>query len=83
MPCPFSLVGLMKSVAPIESAHFFLSSLVSMAMILLALLAAAPWMTARPTHPTPKTATVLPCSTFAVLVAAPYPVVTANARRLS
>ena len=86
--CPSQRGTVMRSdapVAPIASARERLSGLVSIAMILLAFRAAAPWITARPTQPTgrlrhglwsladapPKTAVVSPCCTLAVLVAAP------------
>ena len=35
-----------------------------------------PWMQFRPTPPQPKTATVVPGCTLAVLIAAPAPVIT-------
>ncbi len=47
----------------------------SIAMILLALAIVAPWITDRPTPPSPNTATVAPGSTLAVLSTAPMPVV--------
>eukprot|EP00438_Fugacium_kawagutii_P001031 Skav205839 [mRNA] locus=scaffold160:424215:428029:- [translate_table: standard] len=48
----------------------------SMAKILAAPLILAPWITERPTAPKPKTATLLPPSTFSVFQAAPRPVET-------
>lgn len=66
-----SWVGLIKSVAPIERAHSSLPGFVSIAMICFALRTRQPWMTARPTAPRPKTATLSPSWTLAVLVLFP------------
>src|SRR5271169_6730198 len=76
-----SLEGLTKSVAPNFLAHSSLPSLVSTAMILEAPLATQPWITLRPTQPTPKMAQVESFSTLAVRVAAPKPVVIPQPRR--
>jgi hypothetical protein len=45
-------------------------------MIVVAPARFAPWMTLSPTPPQPKTATLLPISTLAVLTTAPTPVMT-------
>lgn len=76
-----SLDGLTKSVPPKLLAHVFLSSFTSTMMIRPALFATAPCTTLRPTQPAPKTAMFEPSSTFAVIRAAPYPVVMPQPRR--
>ncbi len=48
----------------------------STAMIGCAATIAPPWMTLRPTPPTPKTAMLAPAGTAAVLITAPTPVMT-------
>ena len=63
-------------VAPNSTPMSSLLSRTSTAMIVVAPAMRAPWMTLRPTPPQPKTATVLPAATRAVLMAAPTPVVT-------
>ena len=58
-----------------------LAGLVSMPMIRSAPAITAPMITARPMPPRPKTATLLPGSTLAVLRTAPMPVVTPQPSR--
>ena len=53
----------------------------SMAMMRSASAMTAPWMTLRPIPPSPKTATVDPARTLAVLSTAPMPVVIPQPRR--
>ena len=74
-------LGLTKSVAPNCAARWNFSGLTSMAMMRLALAICAPWITARPMAPRPKTATVAPGSTLAVFITAPMPVVTPQPSR--
>ena len=73
--------GFTQSVAPNCRASGNLSGLVSMAMMRPALACRAPWMTARPMPPSPKTATESPACTLAVLCTAPMPVVTPQPSR--
>ena len=68
--------GSTRSVAPSCSAVLRFSSTGSMAKMRDAPAMRAPWMTDWPTPPQPMTATVEPGWTFAVLSAAPTPVVT-------
>ena len=63
-------------VAPNSSAMSSLLSSMSTAMIVVAPAIADPCMQFSPTPPHPKTATDVPGSTPAVLIAAPTPVVT-------
>ena len=64
------------SVAPICRATSSFVSSMSTAIILPAPAIRAAWMAARPIPPAPKTATVSPASTRAVLNTAPTPVMT-------
>ena len=68
--------GLTKCVMPNFSPQAFLSLLRSTPMIMSAPASLRPWMTLRPMPPRPKTTAVAPCSTLAVLMTAPMPVVT-------
>ena len=70
--------GLMHSVAPSAVASGNFAVLTSIPMIRDAPLRTAPWITAMPTAPSPKTATVAPASTLAALRTAPMPVGTAQ-----
>src|SRR5262245_28139391 len=63
-------------VAPKCRAISSLLSATSTAMIFAAPASRAPWMIDRPTPPQPNTATDEPGVTFAVLIAAPTPVIT-------
>ena len=69
------------SVAPNLRAKSNLPGLVSIAMMRPASAITAPTTTASPMPPRPKTATVLPGSTFAVFLTAPIPVVTPHPSR--
>ena len=51
------------------------------AMVRLAPLSLAAWMTDRPTAPQPKTATLAPLSTWQVFHTAPHPVETPQPKR--
>ena len=66
---------------PVPSAFSSLNSTVSTATILEAAARTAPCTTLRPTPPQPKTATVLPVSTLALLITAPTPVITPQPMR--
>lgn len=68
--------GLMQSVAPNSLAKSNLEELISIAKILEAPRALAPWIIAKPTAPKPNTATEDPGSTLQVFQAAPRPVLT-------
>ena len=68
--------GSIVSVAPSCFAVLRFSSCGSIAMMRPAPAMRAPWITAWPTPPQPRTATLAPGLTFAVLSAAPTPVVT-------
>lgn len=67
--------GFKKSVAPNLLLHSSFAGFRSTTMIRPAPCATAPCTTLSPTHPAPKTATLAPGSTSAVIRAAPYPVV--------
>ena len=69
-----SVVALTTCVAPNSFAISSLLSSLSTAMIFVAPTSVAPWMTFSPTPPQPKTATLLPSSTFAALMTALTPV---------
>ena len=71
---PGCTFGLMKSVAPQSFANASFSGFVSTAKMRLQPASTHASMTARPTAPRPKTAAVVPFSTFAVLNTAPQPV---------
>mmetsp|Transcript_23865 Transcript_23865/g.59281 ORF Transcript_23865/g.59281 Transcript_23865/m.59281 type:complete len:208 (+) Transcript_23865:1318-1941(+) len=68
--------GLMHIVAPNDFASSNLEGLRSMPTMCLAPALAEAWMTARPTAPSPNTATLEPASTLDVFHAAPHPVAT-------
>mmetsp|Transcript_7868 Transcript_7868/g.32513 ORF Transcript_7868/g.32513 Transcript_7868/m.32513 type:complete len:276 (-) Transcript_7868:548-1375(-) len=82
VPGPPSASGLTQSVAPNWRARSNLPSSTSTATIRVAPARAASSMTARPTVPTPKTATDEPGSTRAVLATAPHPVASPQPSRL-
>ncbi len=69
-------LGLMQSVAPSSLAMANLPGLVSMAKMRFAPRILAPWITDRPTAPSPNTATLEPPSTSQVFHTAPKPVAT-------
>ncbi len=69
-----AVVASTKSVAPNFLASCSLSATVSTAMIRLAFDSLRPWITFRPTPPTPNTAAVSPGCTFARFRTAPTPV---------
>lgn len=66
--------GLMHSVAPNKVAISNFALFISMAKIRLAFLVLAAWIAARPTAPSPNTATVAPSCTLHVFHTAPKPV---------
>ena len=70
-------------VAPNARACASLSSFTSIATSGSAPASAAPWTQLRPTPPQPTTATASPACTFAVLIAAPKPVMTPQEIRLA
>lgn len=67
-------VGLMQSVAPSIVAISNFALFMSIAKIRLAFLVFAAWTQAKPTAPSPNTATVAPSWTLQVFQTAPNPV---------
>merc|ERR1719203_48965 len=74
-------MGFTHSVAPITLAISNLPSLMSIPIMREAFARTQPWMTERPTPPSPKTAQIDPSVTLEVLSAAPMPVVMPQPRR--